>query len=378
VKNSMKTGLIILIMGIMILAAACGSQGTSTSLSSKKGIAVKLAFTAQPAAGVAGSAFETQPAVAAEDADGNIVNTYNGKVTLTITAGTGDINARLLGATDIQLKNGAIGFKFLSIDKAGNSYTLTVSGGNLAPAISAPFSISPGEAAQLAFTAQPLSGTVGIPLVPNPEVTVEDKFGNKVADYSGSVTLIAIVTYSSPSSYGDVPTIQPVQTAISGTTTVNFVNGVARFTDISSGQARPNYTLKAVSNALSSATTASFTIWPGTPAKLFISVQPEGATTGTPFEIQPVVAVMDMFGNVVNGARVSVTVSITPGSGTAGAVLSGTNTLISDGGFGGLAEYEDLSIDKIGSGYTLTAAVSGLPPVTSVSFDVTAPAEKTE
>jgi hypothetical protein len=152
-----------------------------------------------------------------------------------------------------------------------------------------------------------------------------------------------------------------------------MVNGVARFTDISSKLSVPYYNLKAVSDSLDSATSANFEIFPGEPTKLEFTVQASGAIAGTPFETQPIIAIEDIYGNVVNSSRASVTVSITPGSGTNGAVLSGTNTLISEGGFGGLAEFEDLSIDLAGSGYSLTATTNGLPPVISQVFDVSAP-----
>src|SRR5437016_13464224 len=38
---------------------------------------------------------------------------------------------------------------------------------------------------------------------------------------------------------------------------------------------------------------------------------------------------------------------------------------------GGVATFSDLTINKPGSGYTLTAAASGFAPVTSSAFDIT-------
>lgn len=109
----------------------------------------------------------------------------------------------------------------------------------------------------------------------------------------------------------------------------------------------------------------------GTPVKLAFTVQPSGAKAGQPFEEQPKVALMDVYGNVVTTSRESITVAITPGTGTGGAILSGTKTIISDGGLGGLAEFTDLSVDKPGSGYTLTATSGNLSSSISQAFPVT-------
>ena len=370
----------ILMVGLMISIVACGpgaslSEVPPSPTETRPGPAAKLIFTAQPTGGIAGSAFDTQPVVAVEDAEGNVVTSYLGLIVLTITAGTGDSEARLLGGTKTGLVNGTVDFRYISIDKAGVGYTLTASSGNLIPATSAPLTILPGEPVKLAFTVQTSGGKAGTPLTPNPEVTVQDINGNTVTSFEGSVTVRATVSYEE---YTDPnqpqPSVQTFPVPLSGTTTVRVVNGVARFTDISSAFAIPGYNLRAVSDSLESATSALFTISPAAPAELLISVQPEGAKAGTPFETQPKVAIVDIYGNVVTSSIASViTVSIAPGSGAAGAVLSGTTTLVAEGGLGGLAVFKDLSIDLAGSAYMLTVTSSGLTSATSQAFDVLAP-----
>src|SRR5207245_3989421 len=61
---------------------------------------------------------------------------------------------------------------------------------------------------------------------------------------------------------------------------------------------------------------------------------------------------------------VSAALGANPGGGT----LSGTTPVAA---VGGVATFVDLSINKTGSGYTLTAAASGFAPVTSSAFDIT-------
>ncbi|MFC2066234.1 hypothetical protein ACFLUO_04125 [Chloroflexota bacterium] len=373
------TGLTILTAGLMILIVGCGPGVSSTAVPSsppevRPGPAVKLAFTTQPVGAVAGSDFEVQPVVAVEDAEGNVVTSYRGLVVLTITASTGVSEARLFGGTKVGLVNGMVEFKGLSIDKARAGYTLTATSDTLLPATSTPLTILPGEPDKLVFTVLPSRGEAGAPLMPNPEVMVQDIYGNTVANFEGSVTISASVTYGDTNDPQTDPEISPV--TLSGTTTVRMVNGVVRFTDISSKFATIGYplTLTAASNYLASATSTPFAILPGAPAKLVFTVQPTGGEEGTPFEEQPKVAVKDIYGNVVSSSRASITLSITSDSGTAGAVLSGTTTLVADGGFfGGLAVFTDLSIDQAGSGYLLTATSSGLTSAISQAFDVSTP-----
>lgn len=367
-RKLLVIGLIILIAGLMALIAGCGSGVSSTAVPSsppevRPGPAVKLAFTTQPVGVIAGSAFDTQPVVAVEDAEGNIVTSYRGLVVLTITADTGASEARLFGGTMAGLVNGMVEFRELSIDKARTGYTLTATSGTLVPATSIPLTILPGAPVKLALTMQPSGGVAGSPLTTQPEVTVQDIYGNMVTSHEGSVTLSATITYESES-FGAVT---------SGTTTVPVVNGVARFTDISFDKAIPGYKLSAISDSLKSATSTFFTVSPAAPAKLEFTVQTEGAKAGTPFETQPKVAVEDIYGNVVTSSRASISLSITPDSGTAEAILSGTTILVAEGGMGGLAVFTGLSIDQAGSAYILTATSSGLKSATSQAFDVSAP-----
>jgi hypothetical protein len=109
-------------------------------------------------------------------------------------------------------------------------------------------------------------------------------------------------------------------------------------------------------------------IIPGTANKLSFTTQPAASNTaGVVFATQPVITVQDSIGNTVTASNVSVSLSITSGTGTPGAVLSG-NTTVAAGN--GVAAFSGLSIDKPGSGYTLTATSSGITGSASVSLTV--------
>src|SRR3989441_9498865 len=60
--------------------------------------------------------------------------------------------------------------------------------------------------------------------------------------------------------------------------------------------------------------------------------------------------------------------TLTAGTGPSGATLTGTTTVAAANG---VATFYALSLDKSGTGYTLTATASGLSAATSAPFDVT-------
>ncbi|MFH1651505.1 MAG: hypothetical protein ABID87_05345 [Chloroflexota bacterium] len=338
----------------VLLVAGCGGKPAPPPTPAT-GPAVRLVFVTQPAGATAGTVLETQPAVAAEDAAGNIVTSFRGLAVLTITPGTGASGARLFGGARVGTTDGTVRFRDIAIDKVGEGYTLTVTVGNLS-AVSRPFPVSAGAPARLEFTVEPAGAVAGTPLQTQPEVTVVDSYGNTVPGYEGSVTLRIREG--------------PSRTTLSGTTTVKVVNRVARFTDLSIDGTYVDFSLIATSGNLEPASSAHFAITPAAPVKLEFTVQVEGAVAGTPFDGQPKVIIADAFGNVVITSTAPVTVTITPGTGADGAELSGTTTLNASRG---LVTYEDLQISLAGTGYKLTATSEGLTPTESEPFDVTAP-----
>src|SRR5262249_26610949 len=80
------------------------------------------------------------------------------------------------------------------------------------------------------------------------------------------------------------------------------------------------------------------------------------------------VEILDQFGNLTSSSA-SVTMAI--GTNPSGGTLSGTTTQTASGG---IATFNDLSINNVGNGYTLTASSSGLTGSTSSSFNITAAA----
>lgn len=210
----------------------------------------------------------------------------------------------------------------------------------------------------LVFSSQPTTAVAGSLITPPFQVTVRDESG---AVMTGSSLTITVALTSSTGTAGAV---------LTGTRSKSAVNGVATFDDLTIDRQGAGYTLTATSGSLSPATSNGFTVSPRPPSKLTFVVQPTNATVGAAIAPAIQVAVQDAVGATVTGSTANVTIVLTSGTGTSGAVLGGTMTRAA---VNGVATFDDLAIDRAGSGYTLTASAASLAGATSSTFGVTAP-----
>src|SRR5437773_1772102 len=166
--------------GYAVVASAAGLTGTtSTSFNITAPPATNLAFTTQPQSTQAG---QTMPAVrvTARDASGNTVTSYTGLITVAIGANPG--GGTLAGTTSVNAVSGVATFSTLSINNAGNGYTLTASANGLTGATSTSFNFPTrrsSDLTNLAFTTQPQSTQAG-QTMPAVKVTARDASGNVV------------------------------------------------------------------------------------------------------------------------------------------------------------------------------------------------------
>jgi len=98
-------------------------------------------------------------------------------------------------------------------------------------------------------------------------------------------------------------------------------------------------------------------------------VQPSDAATGDVITPAIQVAVRDTLGNTDPNFVGSVSVAF--GANPSGAFLNGTPTVDV---VSGIARFGDLSVTKVGSGYTLVATATGATSATSAGFSIIAPA----
>ena len=207
---------------------------------------------------------------------------------------------------------------------------------------------------QLVFTVNPSNGTAGSPLSPAIKVTAEDGSGNRLASFTGNVT----IGFSGGSGGA----------TLSGTKTVAAVAGIATFSDLSIDLVG-SYRLQAsISSPSLSATSAQFSIAAGPATQLAFTVDPSNGTAGVPISPAVVVTAQDDFGNTATSFGGSVTVILSTNPGGVGT-LTGTTTLVASSG---VAMFSTLSIDKPANGYRLQASSGNLAPATSASFNITA------
>lgn len=112
----------------------------------------------------------------------------------------------------------------------------------------------------------------------------------------------------------------------------------------------------------------SATATPGPASTLAFTVPPSSTPAGTAMAPAVEVAVQDALGNtILADSATVVTLAISAGTGTAGAVLTGTT---GQPVTGGLAAFGTLVIDSAGTGYRLEATASGLTTAVSGPFDI--------
>jgi len=310
-----------------------------------------VSFVQQPTNTAAGSPIT--PALTVEIFDAfNNPETSDNADSVSMAIGTKAGGGTLTGTIPQTVSGGIATFSDLSINKTGTGYTLQASSGTLTGATSTTFNITPGAASQLVFGQQPSNTPAGSTINPAVTVKILDANGNFVSTDSSDNVTMAIGTNAGGGT-------------LSGTLTVTAQNGVATFSNLSLSAAGTGYTLKATSGSLAGATSAPFNVTaPGT--HLAFNQQPSKTAAGAAISPAVVVQVLDAIGNVVtsdNSVQVTIAIGANPGGGT----LSGTATITVSAG---VASFGNLSINKTGVGYTLSASAGTLTGATSAPFNI--------
>lgn len=331
------------------LQASAGSlpQPQSAAFDISPGPAMRLVFTVQPSSSAAGAAITPAVAVQARDAFDNSVPGFADSVTLALATNPG--SATLSGITQVAAVSGTALFPGLMLNRTGVGYTLAAASGALAPDTSAAFAIVPGpvSASQSDVAASPTTITASTGSSASAiTVTARDAFGNLVPGLA--VTLAATGSGNSLD--------QPAGG-------VTDADGVAH--GALSSTVAESKTVTATAGGVAVTQAASLTVTPAAGATLDFTVQPVGGAAGVAMTPPVEVTVRDAFGNAATGFSGSVTVAL--GANPGGAVLSGTTTRTATAG---VATFDDLSLDKAGTGYTLTASATGATGAISNPFAV--------
>ncbi len=230
------------------------------------------------------------------------------------------------------------------------SPNVNVYGTNVTQTVSTVVAGTVGKATQAVVTAVPTSlsaGGGGVIVV-----HLADANGNVDLSQAGTVTL-AIAS-------------GPVGATLSGTVSATAVNGVATFNDVVVTKAG-DYTFKAVATGLTSVTSTVTHVTAAAASQLAVISQPVLALLGQ--AVQPVVvAVEDLYGNVVTTASSVVTLAtqaVTAATTAAINVPTATVTAVN-----GVATFSNLTITTVGTD-VLTATTKTLAAATSAPVTVT-------
>jgi hypothetical protein len=177
---------------------------------------------------------------------------------------------------------------------AGAGYDEVTGRGSPVANLLVPDLASYGLPSQLAITRQP-PARVAEGRAFGLKVAVEDRFGDVITNFNGSVT-IAIGN-------------NPGGATLGGKRTVTVVNGIATFSDLRLNKLGIGYTLQASSAGLAAATTRGFRVGRLPILRLVVTAQPtSGVTAGSEFGLT--VEAEDQFGDVATSYTGGVTVAL--------------------------------------------------------------------
>jgi streptogramin lyase len=188
------------------------------------------------------------------DSSGVVDQNFSGEATITLASVPAA--PALNGTLTAPFVNGVATFFGLTLESAGNGYTIQATSPNALAQVTSSFNVTPAAAAHLVIASPPPStvspgGDFGL------TVEVSDKYGNPVTTYSGSVT----ATLAN----------NPGGSSLSGTTVLSVspassTPGYVTFAGLSLNNPGNGYTLIVSASGLASATTTAISV-PG-------SVQP--------------------------------------------------------------------------------------------------------
>ncbi|MCE7868914.1 VCBS repeat-containing protein [bacterium CPR1] len=311
------------------------------------GIPSKLVFVNQPQSAGQNQSLGTVQ-VAVQDGNGLLIASATDSITLAIN--TNPAGGILAGTVTANAVNGVATFDTLSINNPGAGYTLIAAATNRNSDVSASFDIA-AVPESLAVSVPPTNTPQLSPITPPVQVSILDENGVVVPGATNAVTV------SLASGAG----------TLSGSLTVNAVDGVATFPDLSIDQVGTGFSLGFSSPGLAGVTSGTFdtTNAPGVPTGVEFVVQP--STTDINQTITPPVQVriVDFFGATVPGATNDVTLVLAAGPGN----LNGTLNLSA---VNGVAVFNNLSLDAAGVGFVLAASSPGLTGASSSTFNINA------
>ena len=313
-----------------------------------------LVYVTQPVGGnKTAEKLTTQPVLELQDRFGNrVTRDSTSTVTASISSGSsGDIST---GQQTVTFATGRATFtNLILIGKALQNYKFgfAVDGVNIAAADSNNVSVVHNVATTLVLS-EAVGSRAGIAFSTQPVVTVTDAYGNTVTTGSGSAALI---------------TASVNKNSLIGTVAVRATAGVATFTNLGIAGIVGSHNLTFTIDAPTlTAATQSIDMTFGTPTALSIATAPVGGNrTADDLTTQPIVRVVDAYGNIVTNSSATVTAALV--SDTTSAVVTGSSATASSG----VATFTNLNLTgKPGTNYTFRFASGALTTATAAPLTV--------
>jgi hypothetical protein len=258
--------------------------------------------------------------------------------------------------TDTGLSQGAYSYAVVAVWR---SWTASSS--------AATANLSSGVASQIALSQSLSNSRLTSGATDTLTATIEDAQGNPVTTGPDATDSITFAQTNTGTGAGSVTGLGSA-TASAGVATKTITGNQAGSVSL-----QASTTLNATATR---SNTLTDTVVAGPASKLLFTTQPDGgAIIDAAFPTQPVVTAEDAAGNTVASYTKSVALSITSGTGTAGAKLSGCLATLSNG----VTSFSGGQISAAGTNYQLTATDSTTPTVLtaqSAPFNVSSVSRK--
>ena len=164
------------------------------------------------------------------------------------------------------------------------------------------------------MTDEPSDATAGVAIAPPVEILVFDTLGNVATGFSDTLALDIAVNTGTPGA------------TLSGPQLRVPAGGTATFDDLSIDLPGTGYQFQvATGGGIPTILSDSFDVLAGAADTLVFTVEPLNVELGQPIVPAIVVTASDSLGNTAAGFAGNVTLTITPGTGTAGATAAGVH-----------------------------------------------------
>jgi streptogramin lyase len=309
--------------------------------------ASNLSIVAQPSNVTAGDGFGL--VVAVDHSSGVLDTFYQGTVTLSLaTDPSGD--SKLGGTLTATVVNGKAVFAGLTLSNAGTGYVIEASTSGITSATTQPFNVALA-ANHLVVTQEPPT-TVAAGTEFTTIVSAVDGNGSVDGSFDQAITLSLL-----NNTYG---------ATLGGTVTEGADGGVATFTDLTVSEPGDNFALQATGSTFVAAQSVGFDVTAPPATELSITTAPSSSlVAGTEFNL--VVDAMDPEGFIDSAYDGAITLVLS--GGPSGARLFGTLTVYANQG---VADFTYLTLDLVGSGYTINVSSGSLTGVATGHIAVTA------